>query len=1736
MANAERPAKKPQARHEEFASKIISLLEKDMAPWQQPWKAGEHYPPFNPVSGTVYSGINRVMLSEPDYADPRWMTFKHAQSQNYRVKKGSKSRPVIHWQWTEAVDKLDEDGRPVLDANGDPEKEIMLLVRPRARFFSVFHASQLEMENGQPIPPFEPKELEWNPHERAEAILEASGAKIIHDQRDRGFYNLKKDEIHLPPKENFANEGDYYPVAFHELGHWTRHPSRLNRENGPFGSEINAREELRVHIASWMMSQDLGIDFKPEEHHASYVKEWVKVLKDDPYEIMRACRDAERINQYVMSLDQQQDQAAEITFSELENESAPKLDGGQLNSVHESSQDREVKPNHAASRLNFVIEQAAGRCAAASDHEAMIDSLLDARKIIHAAQDSPDYFAPGTEIESTLLQHMAWETGRLTESNADIEGHAETLIYNLVMIAHIQGRRTDSSLLNSYRENLQRYADRYRLGADETALACGDLVSFKQDFDRGLLEWSVDATNEIHLCRENADHPWREPNEWESKLLESAGVLKVPPIIRLNDGQFLTYDGKTHDAPLLAQEQERDEREDNPVNYLGDTIEQITRLNTHTFDEEGTRSALATTKNLLIKAVASPSYNAPGTEVESAIIKSMHHRCSLHNIAADPKWLLDSLNYSVVALGNIQANRLNLEGKEANLAKMAEYNKDMGPQEMGLASGAFTEFKRDLDGKEKDWCWDRESGTVLCRENTDRPWRPLSHVEKSQLRSYDHEAHLVPVIRLADGQVMTYDGQLRGPSVVQEIGKEVDTQVIQHYLESSADSLASVVLDPDQPKSVQVRLLKEVVKNGRNIISRPAYNSVAHTLDAAMLKYIVHTVGSVAGPEDPIHPSRLPLMVNDILMMGQINAKLSSDHVTAGKFQAAIEANIRGRFADHPEKIEKLVPLMTGRKVDFHHGLPSGRQWCRSLTDGRAMYKNHDHDTWKTDKGNKLEEDFPGESRPILTPILIVDGKSFLTLDGRLYTAEQMKEAALSGQEPSTAEPENSPNLAWDAEVIAEQTSFVNGILNSVVRPNLLIGRENTFKTTLKIVQELKGSEISTRDAKFNIFLDRLENISRREYEASIADSASEPTLPEIETRLANSVLEIIAAARELDYRGLEYAANELAGPKYRLVPLCPALDGDKKADLQHRGQIIRGLREAQGGESARVYAIVYQHGNEVISGFDSKNVAEGFAKALNGREISYIGVQEPRYSDEKIMLEVPFREKETAKALGATWDKDAKKWCARPGTDLTPLAQWIPEAIEQGAESRQGESETPREKPKPVNDRTIASEPAKEVVYLNVAYKQRREAKEGGAKWNAQKKLWYAPVGADLGKLAKFLPEKEPIPTPATSPVEEFRQRLEANGFVLKGDPIMDGKIHRVPIQGKPGQRDGAYQAYSDGVPNGWFENHRDGDGKVTKWVYSGQQLTASQKAAMQAQIEQRQEQLQKDRERQYAQAAERVFDKFAACAGNPVDQEHPYLKAKGVNGFDLHQDQDGNLLVFGVNLDLCEFPDNEGVDIKQTFQTLQTISPKGEKKFESGSRKTGAVHLIGVSKFNKIANDQEREPRSLFDDLKEQPEILLAEGYATGASLYKATGLPVAVAFDAGNLVPAAEALRRKFPKANLTICADNDYPLVHKQISQELGDVQVTPELEEKYAAHNKGVVKAMEAAKAVNGQVLVPQFTDTEKAKRLTDFNDLAQSRGTFAVTKQVSPKHRSQLASADMRHMADNPPQGFGLAM
>lgn len=182
-----------------------------------------------------------------------------------------------------------------------------------------------------------------------------------------------------------------------------------------------------------------------------------------------------------------------------------------------------------------------------------------------------------------------------------------------------------------------------------------------------------------------------------------------------------------------------------------------------------------------------------------------------------------------------------------------------------------------------------------------------------------------------------------------------------------------------------------------------------------------------------------------------------------------------------------------------------------------------------------------------------------------------------------------------------------------------------------------------------------------------------------------------------------------------------------------------------------------------------------------------------------------------------------------------------------------------------------------------------------------------------------------------------------------------------------------------------------------------------------------------------------------------------HPYLDRKGVQSHGIRVAGDGTLLV----------PVRDGDGRLWNVQRILAVKPvEGpEKLFLKGGRKSGLWHVIG--------------------DVVRGAPLLIAEGYATAASLHEATGRPALVAFDAGNLIHVALAARISHPDSLLLICGDDD----------SASDVD---------SAKNSGRLKATAAAKAVRGLAVFPSPLPIGG----TDFNDLHSSAGASAVKSIV----------------------------
>ena len=279
-------------KYQELANKFADLIEQNEAPWQKTW-SGQGFLPYNIKSEKEYNGMNLFNLmmeaEAKGYEDNRWLTFLQASELGAKVRPGEKGMHIMFLQTKENVKEIDE-------ITGEEKIVTVKLEKPRAMWSVVLNAEQCEG-----LPAYQEKLITFNPIEKAEEILNNSGATIIHKKQNEAFYDTVTDTITLPLKEQFKSPEAYYRCALHELGHWTAHEKRNNRDlSGSFGSESYAREELVAEITSFLVGTQCGLGHEPNEHNVAYLKSWAKEIRDDPSYLFKAVKDADKAAQLIL--------------------------------------------------------------------------------------------------------------------------------------------------------------------------------------------------------------------------------------------------------------------------------------------------------------------------------------------------------------------------------------------------------------------------------------------------------------------------------------------------------------------------------------------------------------------------------------------------------------------------------------------------------------------------------------------------------------------------------------------------------------------------------------------------------------------------------------------------------------------------------------------------------------------------------------------------------------------------------------------------------------------------------------------------------------------------------------------------------------------------------------------------------------------------------------------------------------------------------------------------------------------------------------------------------------------------------------------------------------------------------------------------------------------------------------------------------------------------------------------
>ena len=285
--------------------------------------------------------------------------------------------------------------------------------------------------------------------------------------------------------------------------------------------------------------------------------------------------------------------------------------------------------------------------------------------------------------------------------------------------------------------------------------------------------------------------------------------------------------------------------------------------------------------------------------------------------------------------------------------------------------------------------------------------------------------------------------------------------------------------------------------------------------------------------------------------------------------------------------------------------------------------------------------------------------------------------------------------------------------------------------------------------------------------------------------------------------------------------------------------------------------------------------------------------------------------------------------------------------------------------------------------------------------------------------------------------------EAMQQAGINPPADITLDGIIHRFASNGDANDKAGYYCLFDNG--GGFFGCWRTG---VYQTVNPAGHDTWSpdQRQAYREKIETTKAKADAQRKQEQEQAAKMAAIQWAAM--NPAPGDHLYLKAKQIDPCGARADNYGNVAI-------------PVLDEAGKIQSLQFIDRDGGKKFLPGGKVSGGRFVI--------------EGKG--------DAVYICEGFATGASIHKATGCAVVVAFNAGNLKAVAVAIAKHYAGRKIVLAADNDTN---------------TP--------GNPGITKGRAAADAIGASMVFPSFTpeELEKNPKLSDFNDFMVIRGLDAV--------------------------------
>jgi phage/plasmid primase-like uncharacterized protein len=267
---------------------------------------------------------------------------------------------------------------------------------------------------------------------------------------------------------------------------------------------------------------------------------------------------------------------------------------------------------------------------------------------------------------------------------------------------------------------------------------------------------------------------------------------------------------------------------------------------------------------------------------------------------------------------------------------------------------------------------------------------------------------------------------------------------------------------------------------------------------------------------------------------------------------------------------------------------------------------------------------------------------------------------------------------------------------------------------------------------------------------------------------------------------------------------------------------------------------------------------------------------------------------------------------------------------------------------------------------------------------------------------LGEFTPPLDPI---LASPESQFRDAMQDAGITPPDHIYMDGTLHRFQ-SGDKKDKTGWYILYDNvGVPAGIFGDWRTNIEQTFR-ANIGRKLTSSESISLSLRLSEAKATRAAELEKKHLVASNTAQDIWDKCT--EANQDHPYLKRKGISVHNARVTGDGRLVV--------PLYDENG-----ELSSLQYIDAEGNKLYLNGGATGAKFWIVG--------------------DITDPGIIYIAEGFATAATIHEVSSRPCVVAYSASNLVPVTEIIRHQYGATqNIVIVADNDVSEVGKRYAEQ------------------------------------------------------------------------------------------------